>query len=114
MTAKNKVYLQIGIAAAATLMVLVLCYFFAETHIGVACVMALLSVVMACCLSQKPLWLHGLVIVALIVLGVIEGSWLLMVFMAVVYSLAVNTVFQISRIPMPILENASEPVTEDK
>lgn len=54
---------------------------------------AVLEVVLALCLCRSPLWLHGLVIVLNIVLGVVFQMALYMVLASLIYGAGVGTLY---------------------
>lgn len=49
------------------------------------CVIVVIEAALAVCLHDVPIWLHGLVVIAQIVVGVLCGAALFMVLCAVVY-----------------------------
>jgi hypothetical protein len=51
----------------------------------IACVMVLLSAGLAACLNRIPIWIHGLVFIAQIVIGIMASQLPFMIFMALIY-----------------------------
>ena len=55
----------------------------------VACVMVILEAALAACLNRIPLWIHGLVFIAQIVIGIMASQLVFMILMAFVYVIAI-------------------------
>ena len=76
----------LGIFAVVSLIVAI-----AVFHINpiIACVMVILEAALAACLNQIPIWIHGLVFIAQIVIGIMASQIPFMIFMAFIYVLGV-------------------------
>lgn len=59
----------------------------------VACVMVLLEAGLAACLNRIPIWIHGLVFIAQIVIGIMASQLPFMIFMAFIYVFGVAFLF---------------------
>ena len=83
---KEKKNLYYMIAFAVILVVFILLSVLV-TNIPVitACVYVILEAVLASCLSRIQLWIHGMVCIAQIIVGLIFGHVLFAVFMVIVY-----------------------------
>ena len=55
----------------------------------VACVMVLCEAGLAACLNRIPLWIHGLVFIAQIVIGIMASQVPFMIFMVLIYVFAI-------------------------
>ncbi len=53
----------------------------------------ILETLLAVCLSQIPLWIHGLVVIAQIVAGIVTSRTVFMLLMAVIYVCAVAVLY---------------------
>ena len=64
-------------------------------HLGpvVACAMVILEAALAACLNRIPLWIHGLVFIAEIVIGIMASQIPFMILMACIYVLAIVFLF---------------------
>ena len=67
----------------------------AVLHVGpvVACAMVVLEAALAACLNRIPLWIHGLVFIAQIVIGIMASQLVFMILMAFVYVIAIAFLF---------------------
>ena len=75
---ENRPYLILfGVIVAALLVILVSIL---SLHLPVVsvCLILLIEAGMAVCLQQVPIWLHGIVVIAEVVLGIITGKWIFM------------------------------------
>lgn len=72
----------LGIFAVVSLIIAIIVF-----HINpiVACVMVMLEAALAACLNQIPIWIHGLVFIAQIVIGIMASQIPFMIFMAFIY-----------------------------
>ncbi len=59
----------------------------------VACVMVILEAGLAACLNRIPIWVHGLVFIAQIVIGIMATQVPFMIFMAFIYVFAIAFLF---------------------
>ena len=64
-------------------------------HLGpvIACAMVILEAALAACLNRIPLWIHGLVFIAEIVIGIMASQLVFMVLMAFVYVISIAFLF---------------------
>ena len=58
-------------------------------NIVVACVMVLLEAGLAVCFNRIPIWVHGLIFIAQIVMGIMASQLPFMIFMALIYVFAI-------------------------
>ena len=61
------------------------------------CTIVILEALLAACLNRIPIWVHGLIVIAEIVAGIVFGKIVFMVLMAVVYVTAVTLLYMWSR-----------------
>lgn len=59
----------------------------------IACVMVILEAALAACLNRIPLWIHGLVFIAEIVIGIMASQLVFMILMAFVYVISIAFLF---------------------
>ncbi len=59
----------------------------------IACAMVILEAALAACLNRIPLWIHGLVFIAEIVIGIMASQLVFMVLMAFVYVISIAFLF---------------------
>ncbi len=57
------------------------------------CTIVILEALLAACLNRIPIWIHGLIIIAQIVAGIVFGKIVFMVLMAVLYVTAVALLY---------------------
>lgn len=57
------------------------------------CTIVILEALLAACLNRIPIWIHGLIVIAEIVAGILFGKIVFMVLMAVVYVTAVALLY---------------------
>ena len=62
-------------------------------NIVVTCVMVVLEAALAACLNRIPIWIHGLVFIAQIVIGIMASQIPFMVLMAFIYVFAIAFLF---------------------
>ena len=62
-------------------------------NVVIACVMVVLEAALAACLNRIPIWIHGLVFIAQIVIGILASQVGFMVFMAFIYVFAIAFLF---------------------
>lgn len=67
------------------LVMILISYFVFRIPIVPICTLVILEALLCACLSKIPLWVHGLVIVAQIVVGVMADKAVFMLLMALVY-----------------------------
>ncbi|MBE5897331.1 MAG: hypothetical protein E7281_06165 [Lachnospiraceae bacterium] len=90
---KNKPLIQLVIFVVAMVVMIIISNLVVGIPIVPVCAIAILEAVLAALLNRIPLWIHGLVIIAQIVAGIICGKLVFMALMAVVYALAVVLLF---------------------
>ncbi|SHI47226.1 hypothetical protein [Pseudobutyrivibrio xylanivorans] len=64
-----------------------------DINVVVACVMVVLEAALAACLNRIPIWIHGLVFIAQIVIGILASQVGFMVLMAFIYVFAIAFLF---------------------
>ncbi|MDC7279613.1 MULTISPECIES: hypothetical protein [Pseudobutyrivibrio] len=64
-----------------------------DINVVVACVMVVLEAALAACLNRIPIWIHGLVFIAQIVIGILASQVAFMVLMAFIYVFAIAFLF---------------------
>ena len=64
-----------------------------DIDVVVACVMVVLEAALAACLNRIPIWIHGLVFIAQIVIGILASQVGFMVLMAFIYVFAIVFLF---------------------
>ena len=82
--------IALGIFAVVAILVSILAL---KINVFVACVMVILEAALAACLNKIPIWIHGLVIIAQIVIGIVASQVPFMIFMACVYVFAIVFLF---------------------
>ena len=90
---KNEPLIQLVIFVVAMVVMIIISNMVVVIPIVPVCAIAILEAVLAALLNRIPLWIHGLVIIAQIVAGIICGKLVFMALMAVVYALAVVLLF---------------------
>ena len=64
-----------------------------DINVVIACVMVVLEAALAACLNRIPIWIHGLVFIAQIVIGILASQVGFMVLMAFIYVFAIAFLF---------------------
>lgn len=62
-------------------------------NVVIACVMVVLEAALAACLNRIPIWVHGLVFIAQVVIGIMASQVPFMVMMAFIYVFAIVFLF---------------------
>lgn len=78
--------IALGIFAIVAIVVSIVAF---KINVVVACVMVILEAALAACLNKIPIWIHGLVIIAQIVCGIMASQVPFMILMACVYVFAI-------------------------
>jgi hypothetical protein len=78
------------IFSVASIIVAAACF---HINVVVACVMVILEAGLAACLNRIPIWVHGLVFIAQIVIGIMASQVPFMILMACIYVLAIVFLF---------------------
>lgn len=82
---ENKPYLVLFTVIVVVLMSILVSILALNMPVVSVCILILLEAAIAACLQQVPIWLHAVVVIAEILLGVLCGKALLMVICTVVY-----------------------------
>lgn len=82
---KNEPKIQMAIFAVIFAVLVIVSYVVVGIPIVPVCAIAILEALLAVLLNKVPLWIHGMVIIAQIVAGIIFGKLIFMVLMAIVY-----------------------------
>ena len=96
-TKKNLPFICIIILGIYTIASILISYFALEIPIVPLCMIVILEALLAALLNKIPLWVHGLVFILEIVIGVIASKAAFMVLMAFVYAIAVVFLYIWSR-----------------
>lgn len=83
----------LGIFLGIALVMILVSTFALHIPIVAVCIIVILDAVIAACLNRIPVWVHGLVVIAQIVVGIVFAKTLLMVLMSVVYVAAVALLY---------------------
>jgi len=67
--------------------------FVLQINFVVVCAMVVLEAALGACLNKIPLWIHGLVFIAEIVLGIMASQVVFMILMVFIYVLAIAFLF---------------------
>ena len=86
---ENQSLLAICGYVVAVAVVIILSLFVCKLPVVAVCFIVLIDTLMAVCLDNLPVWLHGIVMVAQIVAGAIFAQILFMVMSAILYLLAI-------------------------
>ena len=76
----------LGIFAVVAILVSTLAF---KISVVVACIIVILEAALAACLNRIPIWVHGLVIIAQIVCGIMASQIPFMILMACIYIFAI-------------------------
>lgn len=82
---ENKSMLILFGVIVAVLLVILVSIITLEVPVVPVCVIVLIEAALAVCLHDVPIWLHGLVVIAQIVAGILCGATVFMVLCALVY-----------------------------
>lgn len=82
---ENKSMLILFGVIVAVLLVILVSMITLQMSVVPVCVIVVLEAALAVCLHDVPIWLHGLVIIAQIVAGVLCGAAVFMVLCALIY-----------------------------
>ncbi len=78
----------VGLAVFAVVAIVVSAVAF-DINVVIACIMVLLEAGLAACLNRIPIWIHGLVFISQIVIGIIASQVPFMIIMAFIYVFAI-------------------------
>lgn len=98
---KKRVALLALFAAAALIYILV-GILACEVNAVVVCFVLVVQVAIGVLLDQNPIWLHGCVAAADVIVGLCVGQTLLMIFAMLVYVAAIGTLEALQRMGMPV------------
>lgn len=82
---ENKSMLILFGVIVAVLLVILVSIITLEVPVVPVCVIVLIEAALAVCLHDVPIWLHGLVVIAQIVAGILCGATVFMILCALVY-----------------------------
>lgn len=82
---ENKENVTLFGTVAAALLVIIIGVLVWEMPVVPVCILVLLEAGLSICLQDVPIWLHGIVVIAQIVLGAIFGKILFLLLCAVFY-----------------------------
>lgn len=88
---ENKSMLILFGVIVAALLVILIAILGLDVPVVPVCVIVLIEAAIAVCLHDVPIWLHGLVVVAQIVAGILCHNILLVVMCVVIYLLGILT-----------------------
>jgi len=79
-----------GVVAIALILI---SHFALQIPVVAVCVIVVLEAFMAACLSRIPLWIHGLVIIANVIIGIMASKVVFMVLMVLIYIFCVALLY---------------------
>lgn len=82
---ENKPYLALFAVIVAALLVILISILALKLPVVSICIMVLIAAGIAVCLQNEPIWLHGLVVLAEIVAGILCGKTVFMILLAALY-----------------------------
>lgn len=82
---ENKPYLALFAVIVAALLVILISILALKLPVVSICVMVLIAAGIAVCLQNEPIWLHGLVVLAEIIAGILCGKTVFMILLAALY-----------------------------
>lgn len=89
-TNNKKMLVLFGVIVAALLVILV-----SIMGLGVpaaaVCVIVVIEAALAACLHDVPIWLHGLVVVAQIIAGIVTGQIIFIILCVIIYLVGILT-----------------------
>lgn len=83
-TENKRMLILFGVIVAALLVILISILALKIPAVPV-CVIVLIEAALAVCLHDVPIWLHGLVVIAQIIAGVLAGGMIFMILCAAMY-----------------------------
>ena len=81
----NKQYLALFAVIVAALLVILVSILVLKLPVVAICIMVLMEAGIAACLQNEPIWLHGLVVLAEIIAGILCGKIVFMILLAALY-----------------------------
>lgn len=91
---KNKPIVVLGaFVVVALAMILISVLSPLKVPVVAVCAIVILEAAMAALLNRIPIWVHGLIVIAQIVAGIVFGKIVFMILMAVVYVTAVALLY---------------------
>lgn len=82
---ENKPYLALFAVIVAALLVILISILALKLPVVSICIMVLIAAGIAVCLQNEPIWLHGLVVLAEIIAGILCGKTVFMILLAALY-----------------------------
>lgn len=89
MKEKKKELIALGGALAAFVAIILISMFALKIPVVAVCVILILNVGIACCLHHEPVWLHGLVLLAELVAGILCKKIIFILLCMVIYVIAI-------------------------
>ena len=87
--AENKDQLTLFGVIVAALLVVIIGIIAWEVPVLWACVLVLLEAGLAVCMQKVPIWLHAVVVIAQVIVGVFFGTAMFLLFCAVFYMVGI-------------------------
>lgn len=85
----NKQYLALFAVIVTALLVILISILALKLPVVAICIMVLIEAGIAACLQNEPIWLHGLVVLAEVIAGIISGKIVFMILLAALYVIAI-------------------------
>ena len=86
---ENREQLTLFGVIVAALLVIIVGMLVCEVPVIWACLLILLEAVLAVCMQNVPIWLHGLVVIAQVVVGAVFGTVVYLVLCAIFYMVGI-------------------------
>lgn len=89
----NRPMVSLGLFAVVAVVMILISFLALEVPVVAVCSIVILEVLIAALLNRIPIWIHGLILIAEIIAGIICGKALFMILMALVYVVAVAILY---------------------
>ena len=85
--------ISLGIFVAVSVVMILVSYLVLNIPIVPVCTIVILEALLCALLNQIPVWVHGIIVIAQVVAGVLFAKVVFMVLMAIVYVVAVALLY---------------------
>lgn len=82
---ENREQLTLFGVIVAALLIIIIGILTCDIPVVWACLLVLLEAILAVCMQDVPIWLHGLVVIAQVVVGAVFGTVVFLVLCAIFY-----------------------------
>lgn len=82
---KNKRQIILGVFCVIALAVILLCTLALDAPVVAVCSIVIIEALLAVILHQVELWIHGILVIAELIAGIVLGKTLLIIFCIVIY-----------------------------